>query len=61
MDGAEIDITYGRARVDVNADPSGAFSAPVLDELKRAVVMTCIAMDTDEARKLASRIEGTPT
>lgn len=60
MEGAEIDVRYGRARVVIESDISGEFSAPVVSELKKAIVSACLGMDTDGARKLATRVEGTP-
>ncbi len=58
MDG-EIEIRVGNVRVEIDADnPMAVYHAGHVAELKRAVVQACLAMDTDEARQLATRIEG---
>ncbi len=58
MDG-EIEVRVGNVRVDIDAgNDLATYHQGHVAELKRAVVQACLAMDTDEARQLATRIEG---
>lgn len=54
----EIDIRVGRVRIDIDSAPDASYPAGIVVELKRAIVQVCLAMDTDEARNLAQRVEG---
>lgn len=59
MTEGEIEIRVGHVRVDIDSAPDATYSAGIVTELKRAIVQACLAMDIDEARMLAQRIEGT--
>lgn len=54
----EIEIRVGDVRVVVDSSVDAIYHAGHVQELKRAVVQVCLAMDTDESRLLATRVEG---
>ena len=55
----QIEITVGSAYVRIDSAPMAAYHSGHVEELKRAVLQACLAMDTDESRALAQRVEGT--
>lgn len=56
---AEVSVKVGNARVEVEAAPDGRYYKGHVEELKLAVIQVCLAMDNDESRALAQRVEGT--
>lgn len=53
-----IDITVGSVSVRVDSGPMVTYRPGHVEELKRAIVQACLAMDIDESRALATRVEG---
>jgi hypothetical protein len=56
---SDIDITTGRAHVNVEATIYGEYPDLVIDQLRAAIGVACRAIDTDAARQLADDVRVT--